>query len=136
MAFKWAYNEYGAPVTRLSNILATDSEAFTEGEALKLASGKWTKATNGVAVAGFAGGTYAAGTGQYIDVIQAREGDVFDALYTGTPDATFYAGTAADVSADGLSVKADDVTGGMFAIMSVNTTNTTCRVKVKTRQLS
>lgn len=136
MPFKLVTNDYGAVPTRISNILATNSEAFTEGEALKLASGRWTKATNGAAVAGFAAGTYTAGTDQYIDVIVAREGDVFETNYTGTPDATFYPGTAADVSTDGLSVLASDVTGGQFAILSVNTTKTTCRVKVKTRQLS
>ncbi|OXM83971.1 hypothetical protein [Paenibacillus rigui] len=137
MAFKWLYNEYGAPVTRITTILATDSEAFTFGEALKLASGKWTKATNGVAVAGFANQTLAAGTNQYLDVIQAREGDVFESAYTGTPDATFLAGAnTVDVSADGLTVLASDVTSGSFSILEVNTNKTTCRLKVKNRQLS
>lgn len=137
MGFKWTRNEYGAPAQRISSILATDSEAFTEGEAVKLASGKWTKATNGAAVAGFANQTLAAGTGQYLEVIQAREGDVFEATYTGTPDATFLAGVnSVDVSTDGLSVLSSDVTGGAFAILEVNTTKTTCRLKVKNRQLS
>lgn len=137
MSFLWAYNEYGAPETRISNIQATDSEAFTYGEAVKLSSGKWTKASNGAAIAGFANQTLAAGTSQYLEVVQAREGDVFNAPYTGTPDATFLAGAnSVDVSTDGLSVLSSDVTGGAFAILSVNTTNTTCRVKVKNRQLS
>lgn len=137
MAFKWAYNENGAPATRISDILATDGEAFTEGEALKIASGRWTKATNGVAIAGFSNQTIAAGTGQSLDVIQAKEGDVFEAPYTGTPDATFLPGVnAVDISADGLTVLASDVTGGAFAVLKVNTTKVNCRVKVKNRQLS
>lgn len=135
--FLWAYNEYGAPETRITNILATDAEAFVYGEALKLASGKWTKATNGVNIAGFSNQTLAAGTSQFLEVIQAREGDVFTAPYTGSPDATFLAGAnTVDVSADGLSVLSSDVTGGALAVLNINTTNTTCRVKVKNRQLS
>lgn len=137
MAFLWAYNEYGAPETRITNILATDSEAFVYGEAVKLVSGKWTKATNGVNVAGFSNQNLAAGTNQFLEVVQAREGDVFNAPYTGTPDATFLAGAnTVDVSADGLSVLSSDVTGGPFAILNINTTALTCRAKVKNRQLS
>lgn len=137
MGFKRVYNIYGAPQRRISNIYATNSEAFTEGEALKIASGRWTKATGGGPVAGFAAGTYAAGTDQYIDVYPAVEGDVYDTPYTGTPDVGFIVGVAtADVSADGLSVNAADITGGAFAVWEINTTNETCRVTVKNRQMS
>jgi len=137
MGFKRAYNLYGAPQRRISNILATNAEAFTDGEALKIAAGRWTKAGNGDAVAGFAAGTYAAATDQYIDVYPAVEGDVYDAPYTGTPVAGFVVGVpTADVSADGLSVNAADVTGGAFAIWEINTTNETCRLTVKNRQMS
>lgn len=135
--FKFAYNLYGAPQRRISNILATNSEAFTAGEAVRLVSGRWTKAANGSHVAGFAVETLAAGTDQYLTVYPAREGDVWDAPYTGTPDATFLPGQqTADVATDGLSVNAADVTGGAFAILEVNTTNETCRLIVKNRQLS
>lgn len=137
MPFKFAFNDYGAPAHRVSSIMATDSEAFTQGEAVRIVSGRWTKAANGAAIAGFANQTLAAGTSQYLDVVLAREGDYFDAPYTGTPDATFLAGVnTADISTDGLSVLASDVTGGPFAVLEVNTIKTTCRVKVKNRQLS
>ncbi|MNM07352.1 hypothetical protein D3C81_173940 [compost metagenome] len=137
MAFKFAFNDYGAPTHRISSILATNSEAFVLGEAVKLASGRWTKATNGAAVAGFANQTLAAGTDQYLEVVIAREGDWFDAPYTGTADATFLPGmTTADVSTDGLTVLASDVTGGPFSVLEVNTNKTTCRVKVKLRTFS
>ncbi len=137
MSFKWIYNEYGAPPTRISNILMTNSEAATKGEALKLASGRWTVATNGAAVAGFANNDVTAGTDQTIEVILAREGDVFEAPYTGTPDAGFIVGVgAADVAVNGLSVLSSDITGGAFSVLEKNTSETTCRVKVKNRQLS
>src|SRR5690606_3942968 len=109
--FRFAYNLYGAPARRISHIKATNSEAFTAGEAVKLASGRWTKATNGAAVAGFAAETITAGTDQDLTVYLAREGDVWDAPYTGTPDAGFVPGAnTADVSTDGLSVLSSDVT--------------------------
>lgn len=137
MAFKFAFNDYGAPTHHISSILATNSEAFVLGEAVKIVSGRWTKATNGAAVAGFANQTLAAGTDQYLDVVIAREGDWFDAPYTGTPDAAFLPGAAAaDISTDGLSVLASDVTGGPFSVLEVNTNKTTCRVKVKSRTFS
>lgn len=134
MGFKFAFNDYGAPERRVSHILATNSEAFTQGEAVKLASGRWTKATNGAAVAGFANQTITAGTDKALEVIIAREGDWFDAPYTGTPDAAFVVGVeVADVSTDGLSVLSSDVTGGPFSVLEINTNKTTCRVKVKKR---
>lgn len=137
MPFKWVYNENGAPLTHISDIYGTASEVFVEGEALKLASGRWTKATNGAAIAGFCNQAITAGANTLIDVIQAKEGDVYEAPYTGTPDATFLPGaTTVDVSADGLTVLASDVTGGAFSILGVNTTKATCRLKVKNRQLS
>lgn len=137
MGFKWVSNDYGAPATRITHILATNSEAFTAGEAVKLASGRFTVATNGAAVAGFVVGDVTAGTDQAIEVILAKEGDNFEAPYTGTPDAGFVVGVGtADVAADGLSVLSSDITGGAFAITSINTTKATCKLKVKNRQLS
>lgn len=134
MGFKFAFNDYGAPERRVSHILATNSEAFAQGEAVKLASGRWTKATNGVEVAGFANQSLAAGTDQPLEVVLAREGDWFDAPYTGTPDVGFVVGVmTADVAVDGLSVLASDVTAGPFAVLEINTNKATCRVKVKKR---
>jgi hypothetical protein len=56
--FRFAYNLYGAPERRISHILATNSEAFTAGEAVKLANGRWTKAGSTDAIAGFAAQKY------------------------------------------------------------------------------
>lgn len=135
--FKFVYNEYGAPQTRISDIYGTASEVFVEGSALKLVAGRWTLATNGVAVAGICNQSITAGANTLLDVIQVREGDVFEAPYTGTPDAGFVVGVSlADVSTDGLSVLSSDITGGPFSILGINTTKVTCRLKVKLRQLS
>jgi len=135
--FKFAFNDYGAPTHHMSKIMATNAEAFAQGEAVKLAAGRWTKATNGAAIAGFANQKLAAGTDQYLDVVLAREGDWFDAPYTGTPDVGFIVGvTSADVAADGLSVLASDITGGPFAVSEINTNTKTVRVKVKSRVFS
>ena len=134
MGFKFAFNDYGSPERRVSHILATNAEAFAPGEAVKLAAGRWTKATNGASVAGFANQSLAAGTDQPLEVIIAREGDWFDAPYTGTPDVGFVVGVeVADVSADGLTVLASDITGGPFSVLEINTNKKTCRVKVKKR---
>lgn len=135
--FKFVFNDYGAPTRHITSILATNAEAFVLGEAVKLTSGRWTKATNGANVAGFANQSLAAGTNQFLDVVLAREGDWFEAPYTGTPDAAFVPGCeVADVAADGLSVLASDVTGGPFTVLDVNTSKATCTIKVKKRVFS
>lgn len=135
--FEFRFNDYGAPAHRVSHIMATNAEAFEEGEALKIASGRWTKATNGSEIGGFANQKLAAGTDQYLDVILAREGDWFDAPYTGTPDGGFIVGVmTADIAADGLSVLSSDITGGALSVHSINTNNKTVRVKVKKRTFS
>lgn len=139
MAFKFVFNDYGAPERRISHLMATNAEAFIQGEAVILNSstGRWTKAAAGGPIAGFANQTLAAGTDQFLEVLLAREGDNWDCAYTGTPAATFNPGqNAADIDATGLLVNAADVTGGALAILEVNTVKTTVRVKVKNRQLS
>lgn len=135
---KWAYNEYGAPVTRLTTTMAADSEAFTPGEVVKLSStGRWTKAATTDVPAGICNQTLAAGTSQTLDVTQIREGDVFNADYTGTPAAGFVAGVNAVVlDSTGLLVNSATVTGGAIAVLEVNSTKSTCRIKFKQRQLS
>jgi len=135
--FRFAYNLYGAPERRISHILATNSEAFTAGEAVKLANGRWTKAGSTDAIAGFAAQNIAAGTDQILEVVQAREGDVWEAPYSGTPNAGFVVGAnAVAVASDGLSVDSATVSGGAIAVIEVNTNKKTCRVIVKNRQLS
>jgi hypothetical protein len=134
MAFKWVYNHYGAPITQRSDIYGTNATTFTEGEALQLTSGRWAVATNGAAVAGFAAQTITTTTDTLVTVNLAREGDVWEAPYTGTPAAGFVVGVMiADVSADGLSVLSSDVTGGPFSILAINTTKVTCQLQVKLR---
>ncbi|KAE8559790.1 hypothetical protein [Paenibacillus polymyxa] len=136
MAFSWVYNDFGSTPRRVGHILATNNEAFVKGEAVKIASGRWTKAGNGDAVAGFTTQKLDAGTDKVLEVALAREGDWYDAPYTGTPDAGFVVGVGtADVSTDGLSILASDITGGAFAVEDINTNTKTCRVKVKNRQL-
>lgn len=135
--FKWLYNEYGAPQTRLTHLLATNSEGFGRGQSVNLASGRFTIA-NGVEVpAAVSNQVLAAGTDKFLEVIQIREGDVFEAPYTGTPAAGFVAGAnAVAIATDGFNVDAATVTGGSIAIIEVNTTKQTCRLKFKSRQLS
>lgn len=137
MGFKWVKsNSYAVP-SRITHILATNGEAFTKGEAVKLASGRWTKALAADAVAGFAEQTIAAGTDQSLSVIEARPGDVFEVKYTGTPDAGFVIGVnTADLAADALSINSADIVGGAFAVIDITTSKTTCKVQVKNRQLS
>lgn len=135
--FKFIFNDYGAPTHHITSIMATNAEAFVNGEAVKLTAGRWTKATNGAAIAGFAMQSLAAGTNQFLDVALAREGDWFEAPYTGTPDAGFIVGVnSADIAADGLSVLASDITGGPFSVLEINTNKATCKVKVKNRVFS
>lgn len=135
--FKFAYNLYGAPERRISHILATNSEAFSAGEAVKLASGRWTKASGTDAVAGFAAQNLSGGTNQILEVVQAREGDVWEAPYSGTPDAGFVVGAnAVAVATDGLSANSATVAGGALSVIEINTNKKTCRVIVKNRQLS
>lgn len=137
--FKFVFNDYGAPERRISHLMATNSEAFAQGEAviLSAATGRWTKAAAGGPIAGFSNQTLAAGTDQFLEVLLAREGDNWDVKYTGTPDANFNPGqNAADIDATALLVNAADVTGGALALIEKNTVTSTVRVKVKNRQLS
>lgn len=135
--FRFIYNEYGAPTSRITDILFTDAEAGAAGEAVKLAAGRWTKAGATDEIGGFLSSNIEAGTNQTCEVFQAREGDVFEGAFTGTPAAGFVPGAnEVAIAADGLSVDAATVEGGPIAVLEVNTNKKTCRVKVKKRQLS
>lgn len=134
--FRFAYNLYGAPERRISHIMANNGESFVAGEAVKLASGRWTKASGTDAVAGFAAQNLSGGN-QILEVVQAREGDVWEAPYSGTPDAGFVVGAnAVAVATDGLSANSATVSGGALSVIEINTNKKTCRVIVKNRQLS
>ncbi|WP_025692593.1 hypothetical protein [Paenibacillus zanthoxyli] len=135
--FNYIYNDYGKDPTRITSFLMTNSEAGAAGEAIKIVSGRVTKAGPTDAVAGFLIANVTAGTDQPTEFILAREGDWYDAPYTGTPAGGFVSGVNAVVlAADGLSINAATVTGGPVTVMEINTNKKTARVKVKNRQFS
>lgn len=137
MGFKFIHNDYGAPPTRITHILCTNSEAFTAGEAVKLVNGRWTKASGADVPAGIITHNVTAGTDKEAEVQLIREGDVFEAPYEGTPAGGFVPGAnAVALDTDGLAVDSATVTGGAIAILSVNTDKATCQLKFKSRQLS
>lgn len=137
MGFSFVYNDFGAAPRRVDHIPPTDNEAFIKGEAIKVANGRITKAAAGDDIAGFVTQNLAAGTDatRKIEWQIVREGDWFDVPYTGTPSAGFVLGVGtANLSTDGLSVNAANVTGGPFAVEQINDNLKTARVKVKKRQ--
>lgn len=138
MAFVWHQNTDSRQPNLIGNIKAKASTTFTYGESLILVSGRWEVAVAGAKVGGvFNGTTFTSGTDDLIEVIECRAGDIFIADYTGTPDATFLAGMqTADIASGGLLLDAADVTGGAWAILKVDTTNTQAWVRPKLRQLS
>lgn len=135
--FNFMYNDYGAPVSRRTDVLYKDSEAAKAGQAVKLDAGRFTKAGATDAIAGFLTHNLASGTDQRCEVMMAREGDVYVAPYTGTPAAGFVPGlSVGTISTDALSLNSATVTGGAIAVLEVNTNKKTAIVKVKNRQLS
>lgn len=133
--FHWRNTGIYAVPSRITHIPGVAAETYTRGEALTIANGAWTKATNGAAVGGFSSQSKTCtATDLTLEVIEARSGDRFEAPYAGTPDAAFKIGqTAVDVAADGLSVLSSDVTGGALSVWSINTNKATCVVQVKNR---
>ncbi|MNM95434.1 hypothetical protein D3C81_1078790 [compost metagenome] len=135
--FKYIYNDYGKDPTRITEFLMTDSEAGFAGEAIKIVSGRVTKAGATDPIAGFLTANVTAGTNQPTEFILAREGDWYDAPYSGTPAGGFVSGVAAVVLAsDGLSINSATVTGGPVSVLTININKKTARVKVKNRQFS
>ncbi|GAA0382629.1 hypothetical protein [Paenibacillus motobuensis] len=135
--FKYVYNDYGKDPTRVTEQLMTDNEAGFAGEAIKIVGGRITKAGPTDAIAGFLTANIEAGTDKQAEYILAREGDWYDAPYTGTEDAGFVSGAnEVATAADGLSVDAATVTDGSLSVFAVNTNSKTVRVKVKSRQFS
>lgn len=133
--FQWVGSDNYAVPSRITHIPGTASEVYTKGEALTLTSGGWTKAANGGTVGGFANQSKTCTASDLtLEVVQARAGDRFRAPYTGTPAGGFVIGSKlADISTDGLSVLASDVTGGMFAVWDIITSKTECVVTVVNR---
>ncbi|MFR9710744.1 hypothetical protein ACL02P_15350 [Paenibacillus sp. MB22_1] len=135
--FKYVYNDYGKDPTRITEFMMKDNEAGTAGEAVKLDGGRWTKASGTDAIGGFLTSNVAAGTNQPCEVILAREGDWYDVPYTGTADTDFVEGAnAVALATSGLALDAATVEGGSVAVLSLNTSKKTARVKVKNRQFS
>lgn len=135
--FKYVYNDYGKDPTRITSLLMTDNEAGLEGEAIKIAAGRATKAGPTDAIAGFLTANVAAGVNQSVEFVLAREGDWYDGPYTGTSAAGFVAGAnEVALAASGLAADAATVTGGALAVFDINTNKKTARFKVKNRQLS
>ncbi|MFW5438113.1 hypothetical protein [Paenibacillus apiarius] len=135
--FRYVYNDYGKDPTRVTEHLMTDNEAGFAGEAIKIANGRVTKAGPTDLVAGFLTANVKAGKDVSTEYILAREGDWYDAPFTGTPDAGFVSGAnAVAVATDGLAADAAVVADGSLSIFAINSNNKTCRVKVKKRQFS
>lgn len=138
MAIVWKRNTARTLPIIISNIKATASTTFTYGQSLILSSGRWATAVAGAKVCGvYNGPTFTSGTDDFMDVIECTPNDVFEADYTGTPDATFLPGLeTADIAAGGLVLASADVAGGAWALLSVDTTNSKATVRAKLRQLS
>lgn len=136
--FQFRYNDYGAPVSRRNDILFTNSESAKAGQAVKLSSsGRFTKAGVTDPIAGFLTHNLDAGTDQRCEVMMAREGDVFEVPYTGSPDVGFVVGAnAVGLDTDALSIDSETVSGGAVSVLEINTNKKTALVKIKNRQLS
>lgn len=135
--FTYVYNDYGNDPTRITEFLMKDNEAGFAGEAVKMVDGRWTKAGATDPIAGFLTSNVTAGTDKETEVILAREGDWYDAPYSGTAAAGFTPGASGiALAADGLSANSATVTGGPLSVLAINTNKKTARFKVKNRQLS
>jgi len=138
MAFVWKRNTARTLPIIIANIKMKASTVFTYGETLVLVTGRWEVAAAGAKVGGvYNGPTFTSGADDFADIIEVTPNDIFEADYTGTPDATFLPGMqTADIASGGLVLDAADVTGGAWAILSVDTTNAKATVRGKLRQLS
>ncbi|MCL6559350.1 MAG: hypothetical protein K6U74_11255 [Firmicutes bacterium] len=137
MAFKLINDLNGSPAV-IRKYLVTNSEAIKRGEALKLASGRLTKAGATDAVAAIATHDVAAGTDKECEVIVVTGSQVYEVEYTGTPAAGFLVGANdCDLDSTGLKVDAASVAaGGGIAILKIDTEKTKCHAMFKNRQLN
>ena len=135
--FKYVHNDYGKDPTRITRYLMTNTEAGTAGEAVKIVAGRVTKAGVTDPIAGFLNASVKAGVDQPTEIILAREGDVYEAPYTGTAVAGFVEGLAVvTIAANGLSLDSATVVGGSISVLEINKNKKTAKVKVKVRQFS
>jgi hypothetical protein len=109
----------------VNNIYMTDSEAAVEGQAYELSSGRWTEANGTDRIQAVCYKATDAGTNVLGFMELVKPGDIIEADYTGTPDATFLPGceSATLANADGTVIDAADVTGGHLILLNVDTTN-------------
>jgi len=110
----------------VTNIYMTDSEAGVAGSAYKLSSGRWTAAVDADRIYAICIKATTAGTDVYGYMELVKDGDIIEADYTGTADATFLPGleTASLGDADSANVDAADVSGGCLVILKKDTANT------------
>lgn len=138
MAFVWRQNSDSRQPKYIGNLMAKASTTLTYGVSVRLVNGRWQPCAAAETVGGvYNGPTFTSGANDLIEVIEVRPGDEFTADYTGTPDATFLPGqSTADCDANGVNLNAADVTGGSWAILSLNTAKSQAVVRCKNRQLS
>lgn len=126
MALKLIGNIYGDYHSKyVDNIYMTNSETSIVGAAYKLSSGRWTLAVDTDRIYAICYKATTGGTDQYGHMELVKPGDIIEADYTGTPDATFLVGleSASLGDADGANVDAADVSGGHLVILDKDTTN-------------
>ena len=94
----------------LIRLLATDSEAFVVGEALKTASGAVTKASGSDTVEYICMTAIAAGTGNYVQAIKILDDMVYRANLsaTGTP---LSIADKVTIASDGINITATTASG-------------------------
>lgn len=133
MAFKLISRPDPAPM----EFLVTDGEAISYGQCLKFASGKLTKCGQATSVAAISQQDVPAGTGNKCKVIIVEPGQIWEADYTGTPDAGWVVGCATcDITdATGLTINAADVSEGKFALLEIGA-NSKCKVMCVGRALT
>lgn len=131
MAFQFKKDLTGAPPIVTKKYLATNGEAITKGEALKLAAGRLTLASGSDAVFAVANETVTAGTDKAVEVILVTPTQIYEVSYTVAPAL----GAVVTVHTNGLSVT-DVTTSGVCGVYAVDTAKQTAEVTFKTRQLN
>ena len=135
MAFKLVMDTTGSPMV-IRRYLVTNSETIQRGEALKLASGRLTKAGATDEVAAIATHAVTGGTDQYCEVIVVTGSQVYEVEYTGSPDVGFVAGLeSANLDTTGMKINAAAAAPtGAASILQYASGK--CQVMFKKRQLN
>jgi hypothetical protein len=110
----------------VDNVYMTDAEAAVQGTAYKLSSGRWTEAVGTDRIYAIATKSIDAGTDVLGVMELVKDGDIIEADYTGTADATFLPGCESATLGDatGASIDSSDVTSGHLVILKKDTTET------------